>query len=193
MAAKASDRSDDLLAARGVAAGRALDGELVLLGIGEEVRDGGVDLDLVADGVLRRAGIGVVPDPRHPGRGLHRARITNPGLHPVRRQLGVDFRQDGPGFADGLEATSLVTRVTAGTLVGRVRDVQLLRLRLVHLLLVAFRARGLGHLRRQHRVVFLPFFFLFVSRGCVRGVAEAHRLAHAFVADGAANLIEWMR
>ena len=107
------------------------------------------------DGVFRRAVVRVVPEPRHPGRRLHRARIANPGLHPVRRQLRVDLRQDRPGLPD--------VRVEALASCGRRSSRRARRSRrpgsasrpagTIHLLLVALGARRLGHPRRQHRVV----------------------------------------
>src|SRR5206468_9407204 len=68
---------------------------------------------------------------------------------------------------------------------------------------VAFRARRVGHLDGQHRVVpqmrlfpvvlLFPLFLLLVGAGCMSGIAEAHGLPHALVADGTADSIDWMR
>ena len=62
VAAQAADRLDDLLARLRVAARRVLHRGLVLLAVGEQIGDDRVDLDLVADRVLRRAVVRVVPE-----------------------------------------------------------------------------------------------------------------------------------
>src|SRR5262249_1368794 len=120
VAALAADGLDDLLAVLGVAPRRRLHCRLPLLRIGEEVVDGRVDLDLVADGVLRRPGVRVVPDLRHPRGLLDRTRIANPGFHPVLRQLRVDPGEDRtrPLHVGRVEAAGLVTRPAAGALEG---------------------------------------------------------------------------
>ena len=174
MAALAADRLDDLLAALRVAVRRTLHGELVRLRVGEQIRDDRVDLDLVSDGILGRAVVRVVEESRHPRRRLHGARIPDPRLHPVGRQLRFDLGEDGPGLPDVLEAFRLMARVAAGALVRGVRQVQRVGLRREHLLLVALRARRFRHLRRQHRVVpqvrllpvilLLPFLLLLFTR-----------------------------
>ena len=84
MAALTPDRLDDLLTGFRVAAPRILDGELVLLGVREQIRGDGADLDLVSDRVLRQAVVRVVKEPRHPRRRLHRSGVPDPRLHPLR-------------------------------------------------------------------------------------------------------------
>ena len=122
--AHAADRSHNLFAGFRVAARRALHLGLVLLAVCEQIGDGRVDLDLVPDRILRRAGIRVVPDARHPGRRLDGLRVADPGLHPIRRQLRVDPGENGPGLPEIFEPARLVAGVAAGALVRRVGDVE---------------------------------------------------------------------
>ena len=138
-----------------VAARRVLHRELVLLGVREQVRRDRVDLDLVPHGVFRRAVVRVVPEARHPGRRLDRARIADPVLHPVRRQLRVDLREDRPGLPDvGVEAlASCGRRSSRRARRSRRRGSAFSAFGMIHLLLVALGARRFRHLRRQHRVV----------------------------------------
>src|SRR6185295_6315441 len=97
--------------------------------------------------VLARTVVRVVPEAWHPRGRLHGARIPDPGLHPVGRQLRIDLRQDRSGLPGALsrrgrdlEALRFVAGIAAGALVGRIGEIQIRGVRDVDLLLVALRA-----------------------------------------------------